>query len=64
MTKPNRSEKVYGGAKKEDDRRGEENTPNWINTGERCPKCGDRMIENHKYEECSALRCSYIKRYK
>lgn len=26
----------------------------------RCPLCGGRMIENHKYIECGELRCPYI----
>lgn len=31
-------------------------------TGERCPKCGERMIINRRYEECSAMHCDYIKK--
>ncbi len=33
----------------------------WKLTGERCPRCGDRMIENRKYIECGAMHCTYIK---
>jgi hypothetical protein len=29
-------------------------------SGERCPKCGGRMILNHVGHECSEMKCDYI----
>lgn len=36
-------------------------SPNWRTIGERCPRCGDRMIENRTGIECSAMHCDYRK---
>lgn len=37
---------------------------NWVTYPGKCPKCGDRMIENKKYIECSAMHCTYILKVK
>lgn len=42
-----------------DDYKQPTDTP-WRTTGEYCPECGGRIIENRKYIECGARGCDYI----
>ena len=37
-------------------------TPEWRFLGYKCPKCGEQMIRNMKFEECGAPFCNHIAR--